>query len=80
VAEAKIPLAKKKNEASLYPLAASKKKLEEKAGQENEEEMVERMTYVRRPEQPTTPASAVTQNGFIQAGAYLIGNSGSVFE
>ncbi len=85
VASAKGAAAKYPEPTTLYPLAASKKKLEEKTsaqGQEQETQMREQLYRLRDAEREglSTPANAVIQNGFIQAGAALYGNSQTMVE
>lgn len=80
VAEANLAAAKSPEPTTLYPLAASKRKLEERASQQTQDEemqMREQLFYIRetRMRESYTPANAVMQNGFIQAGAALYGNS-----
>jgi hypothetical protein len=75
VAEAKVS---QPPPATLYPLAASKMKLEEKskdAPAPEDTEMIEQMISARQEQTSPTPAAAVTQNGFIRAGAGLISNA-----
>ena len=63
----------------LYPLAASKKKLEEKsqdsAEEEDESGMFEQFIRMRQEQASMTPAKAVAENGFIRAGSALISGS-----
>ena len=63
----------------LYPLAASKKKLEEKsqdsAEEEDESGMFEQFIRMRQEQVSMTPAKAVAENGFIRAGSALISGS-----
>jgi tetratricopeptide (TPR) repeat protein len=85
VAETKLAMAKYSEPTTLYPLAASKRKLEEKSelnGQEEAMQMREQLIYMRSEarEGLSTPASAVIQNGFIQAGAALYGNSRGILD
>jgi hypothetical protein len=85
VANAKVAAAKNPEPTTLYPLAASKRKLEEKTsqqGQEEEMQMREQLFNLRDTEMEglSTPASAVIQNGFIQAAAALYGNSHAMVE
>jgi len=64
--------------ATLYPLAASKVKVEKKSKETRtpeEMQMVEQLYFLRQEQGSITPAMAVTQNGFIRAGAGLISNS-----
>jgi tetratricopeptide (TPR) repeat protein len=63
---------------TLYPLKASKRKLEETPSQpdQSEEMMLLESNYQIRDEKgPASPAQAVAQNGFIRAGMGLIANS-----
>jgi tetratricopeptide (TPR) repeat protein len=79
VAEAKIS---DTPPATLYPLTASKTKLEQKSKDPSPEEMqIQEQTYFIRQERvPSTPAMAVAQNGFIRAGVSLIADSSMEME
>jgi tetratricopeptide (TPR) repeat protein len=84
VTDANLAAAGSSAPTTLYPLAASKRKLEEKIskqGQAEEMQIRERLFYMRQAEEGlSTPASAVMQNGFIQAGAALYGNSRGILD
>jgi tetratricopeptide (TPR) repeat protein len=68
--------------AKLYPLAASKRKLEQQAVERATEDLdiPETMFFSEEREMRATPAAAVTQNGFIQAGALLFQKSRALVE
>jgi len=50
-------------------------KREESISSPEETQMIEQVIYARQAQGSPTPAMAVTQNGFIRAGAGLISNS-----
>ncbi len=80
IEQAKIPAPPP---AALYALAASKKKLEEKpADTESEEEgqMLNQVYFSRQDRTRVTPAVAVSENGFVRAGAGLVSNSMMAFD
>jgi len=75
---AKANLGAARAPTTLYPLSASKMKIEKDSTDQtaqDEMEMLERTYYMRRQRISPTPAAAVTQNGFVSAGAGLISNS-----
>src|SRR5258708_661779 len=76
VSQVKLPAST--TATNLYPLAASARKLEEKSagpGSQDEMQMREQLYYLRQERTSTTPAAAVSQNGFIRAGMGLVSTS-----